>query len=150
MIWLSLFIKQMNNQPYIPSGKKLILFDGVCNFCNFWVNFIISRDQKDIFRFASLQSEVGKTILNYLNLSTENFDTFVLIEGKHFYFKSTAALKVIKNINGWLKVLYPLILLPKFLRDSVYNLIAKNRYKIFGRSDTCRVPTESEKSKFIG
>lgn len=140
----------MTNQPFIPSGKKLILFDGVCNFCNFWVNFIISRDKKDLFRFASLQSEVGKTILNYLNLSTENFDTFVLIEGKHFYFKSTAALKVLKNINGWLKVLYPLILLPKFLRDSVYNLIAKNRYKIFGRSDTCRIPTESEKAKFIG
>lgn len=140
----------MNNKTFIPSGKKLLLFDGVCNFCNFWVNFIISRDKKDIFRFASLQSEFGKSILNYLNLSTKNFDTFVLIEGKHFYFKSTAALKVIKNINGWLKVLYPLILLPKFLRDSVYNLIAKNRYKIFGRSDTCRVPTESEKSKFIG
>lgn len=140
----------MSKQPFIPSGKKLILFDGVCNFCNFWVNFIISRDKKDIFRFASLQSEFGKTILNHLNLSTYNFDTLVLIEGENFYYKSTAALKVTKDIKGWLKLLYPLILLPKFLRDQLYDLIAKNRYKIFGKSDTCRLPTESEKSKFIG
>lgn len=133
----------------IPSGKKLILFDGVCNFCNFWVNFIIDRDDKDLFRFASLQSDFGQSILKNLNLSTNDFDTFILIEGKKYFIKSTAALKVIKDILGWLKILYPFIILPEFIRDSVYNLIAKNRYKIFGKSETCRVPTEEEKSKFI-
>ena len=133
----------------IPSGKKLILFDSVCNFCNFWVNFIIDRDDKDLFRFASLQSDFGQSILKNLNLSTKDFDTFILIEGKKYFIKSTAALKVIKDILGWLKILYPFIILPEFIRDSVYNLIAKNRYKIFGKSETCRVPTEEEKSKFI-
>lgn len=133
----------------IPSGKKLILFDGVCNFCNFWVNFIIDRDDKDLFRFASLQSDFGQKILKKLNLSTKEFDTFVLIEGKKYFIKSIAALKVVKDISGWLKILYPFIILPEFIRDSVYNLIAKNRYKIFGKSETCRVPTEEEKLIFI-
>lgn len=133
----------------IPSGKKLILFDGVCNFCNFWVNFIIDRDDKDLFRFASLQSEFGQSILSKLNLSTKDFDTFVLIESKKYFIKSTAAFKVVKDISGWLKILYPFIILPEFVRDSVYNLIAKKRYKIFGRSELCRVPTDAEKAKFL-
>ncbi len=140
----------MNNfSQKIPSSKKLILFDGVCNFCNFWVNFIIDRDDKDLFRFASLQSDFGQTILKKLNLSTKDFDTFVLIENKKYFIKSTAAFKIVKDISGWLKILYPFIILPEFIRDSVYNLIAKNRYKIFGKSETCRVPTEEEKLKFI-
>ncbi|HSL87718.1 MAG TPA: DCC1-like thiol-disulfide oxidoreductase family protein [Ignavibacteriaceae bacterium] len=133
----------------LPAGKKVILFDGVCNFCNFWVNFIIDRDDKDLFRFASLQSDFGQSILKYLNLSTKDFDTFVLLESKEYFIKSTAALKVIKDISGWLKILYPFIILPEFIRDSVYNLIAQNRYKIFGKLETCRVPTDEEKSKFI-
>lgn len=133
----------------IPSGKKLILFDGVCNFCNFWVNFIIDRDEKDLFRFASLQSDFGQSILKNLNLSTKDFDTFVLIEGKKCFIKSTAALKVVKDISGWLKILYPFIILPEFIRDSVYNLIAKNRYKFFGKSEICRIPSEVEKQKFL-
>lgn len=133
----------------IPSEKKLILFDGVCNFCNFWVNFIIDRDEKDLFRFASLQSDFGQSILKNLNLSTKDFDTFVLIEGKKCFIKSTAALKVVKDISGWLKILYPFIILPEFIRDLVYNLIAKNRYKIFGKSEICRIPSEVEKQKFL-
>ncbi|MFO7525482.1 MAG: DCC1-like thiol-disulfide oxidoreductase family protein [Ignavibacteriaceae bacterium] len=134
---------------YFPTGKKLILFDGVCNFCNFWVNFIIDRDDKDLFRFASLQSDFGQSILKNLNLSTKEFDTFVLIESKEYFIKSTAALKVVKDISGWLKILYPFIILPEFIRDLVYNLIAKNRYKIFGKSEVCRIPSEVEKQKFL-
>lgn len=138
-----------NLSEKIPSGKKLILFDGVCNFCNFWVNFIIDRDSKDLFRFASLQSEFGQSILKNINLSTDDFDTFLLIDEAGYYIKSTAALIVLKNISGWLKILYPFIYLPKFLRDSLYSIIAKNRYNIFGKSETCRVPTDSEKSRFV-
>jgi len=140
----------MNKYPdNLPAGKKVILFDGVCNFCNFWVNYVIDHDEKDFFRFASLQSEFGQSILSNLNLAENDFDTFVLIESKKYFIRSTAALKVVKDISGWLKILYPFIILPEFIRDSVYNLIAKNRYKIFGKSETCRVPTEEEKSKFI-
>lgn len=141
----------MNNSSHnLNNDKKVILFDGICNFCNFWVNFIIERDKKDLFRFASLQSEVGQSLLRKLELSETDFDSFVLIEGLNYYIKSTAALKVIKEINGWLKVLYPFIFFPEIFRDSVYNLISKNRYRIFGKSDSCRMPTEKEKSKFIG
>ena len=140
----------MNKYPdNLPAGKKVILFDGVCNFCNFWVNYVIDHDEKDFFRFASLQSEFGQSILSNLNLAENDFDTFVLIESKKYFIRSTAALKVVKDISGWLKILYPFIILPEFIKDSVYNLIAKNRYKIFGKSETCRVPTEEEKSKFI-
>jgi predicted DCC family thiol-disulfide oxidoreductase YuxK len=133
----------------IPFGKKVILFDGVCNFCNFWVNLIIEHDKKDLFRFSPLQSEFGISMLEKMNLSTSDFDTFVLIEKDKYFIKSTAALKVLKNISGWLKMFYPLILLPEFIRDWVYNFIAKNRYKIFGKSDACRIPSEKEKSKFL-
>ena len=140
----------MNNSfSNLPNDKKIILFDGLCNFCNFWVNYVIDHDEKDFFRFASLQSEFGQSILSNLNLAENDFDTFVLIESKKYFIRSTAALKVVKDISGWLKILYPFIILPEFIRDSVYNLIAKNRYKIFGKSETCRVPTEEEKSKFI-
>lgn len=133
----------------IPFGKKVILFDGVCNFCNFWVNLIIEHDKKDLFRFSPLQSEFGLSMLRKMNLSTSDFDTFVLIEKDKYFIKSTAALKVLKNISGWLKIFYALILLPEFIRDWVYSLIAKNRYKIFGKSDACRIPSKEEKSKFL-
>jgi predicted DCC family thiol-disulfide oxidoreductase YuxK len=140
----------MNKFPYnLPADKKVILFDGVCNFCNFWVNYIIEKDKKDLFRFASLQSEFGQSILSKLNLAENDFDTFVLIESKKVFIRSTAALKVVKDISGWLKIVYPFIILPVFIRDSVYNVIAKNRYKIFGKSEFCRIPSETEKSKFI-
>lgn len=139
----------INLSEKIPHSKKLILFDGVCNFCNFWVNYIIDKDDKDLFRFASLQSEFGQSILSKLNLSTKDFDTFVLIESQKYFIRSTAALKVVKDISGWIKILYPFIILPEFIRDSVYNLIAKNRFKIFGKSELCRVPTSDEKVKFL-
>jgi predicted DCC family thiol-disulfide oxidoreductase YuxK len=140
----------MNKFPdNLPADKKVILFDGVCNFCNFWVNYIIEKDKKDLFRFASLQSEFGQSILSKLNLAENDFDTFVLIESKKVFIRSTAALKVVKDITGWLKIVYPFIILPVFIRDLVYNLIAKNRYKFFGKSEFCRIPSEPEKSKFI-
>lgn len=129
--------------------KQIILFDGVCNFCNFWVNFVIKRDKKDLFRFGALQSEKSKDLTNKFNFDTSNLDTFVLIAGDKFFTKSTAALMICKELNGLVKIMYPLIFLPKFFRDFIYDMIAKNRYKLFGRRDTCRVPTEAEKKKFL-
>ena len=115
----------MNNAHYI------ILFDGVCNFCNFWVNFLLDRDKKDKFRFTALQSETGEKLLKKFNLSTEDFDTFVLIVGDKYYVRSTAALLVAKNLTGLWKMLYVFIIIPKQIRDFLYNLVAKNRYKLF-------------------
>lgn len=128
---------------------KVILFDGVCNFCSFWVNFVIKRDKNDIFRFAALQSETGMQYLKLFGINITDPDTFVLIEGKEYFIKSTAALKVAWELKSWLKISYPLIFLPISFRDFLYDLIAKNRYKIFGKKDVCRIPTAEEKKKFI-
>lgn len=129
--------------------KQIILFDGVCNFCNFWVNFVIKRDKKDLFRFAALQSEKAKEFSDKFNFDTSSMNTFVLIDGDHLYTKSTAALKICKQLTGPIKIFYPFISLPKFLRDFIYDLVAKNRYKFFGKRDSCRIPTAEEKLKFL-
>jgi len=133
----------------LKSEKQIILFDGVCNFCNFWVNFVIKRDNRDIFRFSALQSDISKEIIDRINYDISNPNTFVLIIGEDYFTKSTAALKVCKELSGMIKILYPIIILPKFFRDFVYDLIAKNRYKLFGKTDSCRIPTDEEKLKFL-
>ena len=130
-------------------NHRIILFDGVCNFCSFWVNFVIKRDKNDIFRFAALQSETGEKYLKKFRLNITDPDTFILIDGENYFIKSTAALKVAWELKSWLKISYPLIFLPISFRDFLYDLIAKNRYKIFGKKDVCRIPTAEEKMKFI-
>lgn len=129
--------------------KQIILFDGVCNFCNFWVNFVLKRDQKNLFLFAPLQSKAGQELLTKLNLSTTDFDTFILINGDSYQTKSDAAISIASNIAGWPKVLVIGHIIPRFLRNFIYDLIAKNRYKIFGKRESCRVPTSEEKEKFL-
>ncbi len=131
------------------TDHKIILFDGVCNFCNFWVNFIIDRDKNDAFRFAALQSESGQQILKQLKLSTNDFDTFILVDGQDYYIKSTAALLISKHLQGLWKLLFVFIIIPGPIRNFIYDLIAINRYKIFGKRDGCRIPDEEEKRKFI-
>lgn len=130
-------------------NKQIVLFDGVCNFCNFWVNFIIERDVKDSFRFAALQSEKGQELLIKFSLSTRDFDTFILIDRDKFYTQSTAALRISRKLKGIWKVFYLLIIIPKPVRDFVYKIVAKNRYKFFGKREACRVPTEEERRKFL-
>ncbi len=129
--------------------SKVILFDGVCNFCNSTINFVIEHDEKDIYKFASLQSDIGQEYLKKHNLPLDDFDTFVLIDDGKFYVSSTAALLVAKDLNSIVKYLYIFLLIPRPIRDMVYKLIAKNRYSIFGKSDSCRIPTEKEKNKFL-
>ena len=129
--------------------KQIILFDGVCNFCNFWVNFVIKRDKKDLFRFASLQSEKSIELTSKFNFNALKQDTFILIKGDKFYTKSTAALMVCKELSSPIKILFPLIIVPKIFRDFVYDLIARNRYKLFGRRESCRIPTDQDKLKFF-
>jgi len=130
-------------------NHHIILFDGVCNFCNFWVNFIIDRDENDIYKFAAMQSKAGQKLLREFKLNTSDFDSFVLIINDKHFTKSTAALKISKNLKSIVKIFYPFIFLPKPVRDFFYDLIAKNRYKFFGKRDICRIPTEKEKEKFL-
>lgn len=127
----------------------IILFDGVCNFCNFWVNFIINRDKNDTYQFAAMQSDCGQKLLKEFKLNAYDFDSFVLIVNDKHFKKSTAALMISKNLKSIVKLLYPLILLPEPIRDFFYDLIAKNRYKFFGKRNVCRIPTENEKKKFL-
>jgi predicted DCC family thiol-disulfide oxidoreductase YuxK len=130
-------------------NHHVILFDGVCNFCNFWVNFIINRDKNDTYQFAALQSDSGQKLLQEFRLNSNDFDSFVLIINDKHFTKSTAALMISKNLNSIIKLLYPLIILPVPIRDFFYDLIAKNRYKFFGKRDVCRIPAEEEKKKFL-
>ena len=130
-------------------NHHIILFDGVCNFCNFWVNFIINSDKNDTYQFAAMQSDSGQKLLQEFKLNANDFDSFVLIVNDKHFTKSTAALMISKNLRSIVKLLYPLIILPEPIGDFFYDLAAKNRYKVFGKRDICRIPTENEKEKFL-
>ncbi len=127
----------------------LILFDGVCNLCNSSVNFVIDRDKHGRFRYASLQSGVGSYVMQRFGLSSQETDSVVLIENHTIYLRSTAALRIARQLSGPVKLLYSFVMVPRLIRDPVYNVIARNRYKWFGRREECRVPTPELSSLFI-
>ncbi|NQY05485.1 MAG: DUF393 domain-containing protein [Flavobacteriaceae bacterium] len=134
----------------LPKDKKILLFDGVCNLCNSSVNYIIDRDKNDVFRFVALQSDLGKSIQEYLGLNPNDLDTIILyIPGEAYYNKSSAALKVLNEFSGLWKIMNIFYIIPKPIRDVFYNLIAKNRYKLFGKKEQCRIPTPELKAKFL-
>jgi predicted DCC family thiol-disulfide oxidoreductase YuxK len=132
----------------MPS-QTIILFDGVCNFCNTAVNFVIKRDKKSVLKFAPLQSEFAKRILINHHLSAEDLSTFLFIENNKIYTKSTAALKVCKYLKGLWSLLYGLIIVPEFIRNGIYNWIAKNRYQWFGKKEVCMIPSADVRSRFL-
>lgn len=129
--------------------KAIILFDGVCNFCNSSINFVIKHDKKNHFLFAPLQSETAKKLLEKFNIDSSKTDSFILIENNKAYLKSTAALRVTKHLNKLYPLLYALMITPPFIRNGVYGLIARNRYKWFGKKETCMIPSAGNKKKFI-
>ena len=129
--------------------NDIILFDGVCNLCNGAVQFVIRHDNNNNFRFASLQSETGQALLNRYQLPVNNFNSFVLIKNGKAYTNSTAALKVAKTLSGPVKLLYGFIIVPPFIRNGVYRLIANNRYRWFGKKDSCMIPTPGLRSRFL-
>jgi predicted DCC family thiol-disulfide oxidoreductase YuxK len=133
----------------IKASQRLVLFDGFCHFCNNSVNFIIDRDPKKKFVFASLQSTLAKDILNQMHEQSIAIDTIILIQHNKIYKRSRAALEIVKQLNGLWPLCYVAIVIPGFLRDIVYNYIAKNRYKWFGRLDACRVPTLEMRERFL-
>ena len=129
--------------------NPVILFDGVCNLCNASIQFVIKHDKKKLFRFASLQSSFGEKILTQNNLSADFFNSFILFEKNIIYSRSTAALLVAKRLSGFIKILYAFIIVPKFIRDAVYNFIAANRYKWFGKKEACWLPAPALKDLFL-
>jgi predicted DCC family thiol-disulfide oxidoreductase YuxK len=127
--------------------KHIILFDGECNFCSFWVKYIIERDKKDLFRFTSLQSEKGKKLLKQFNLQID-LSTVVLINNNNVKTKSSAALHILKNLGRIYSLGMIFIIVPKFIRDGVYDVIANNRKKLL-KNESCIFPSEQIKKKFI-
>ena len=134
----------------IPKGKKIILFDGVCNLCNDAVLKVIKYDKKDTFLFAALQSETGKKLINHLNIDIEKIDSIILYEPNISYdLKSTAALKIMSNFGGIWNLSQLFLIFPETFRNFIYDYIARNRYKWFGKKESCMIPTPELKAKFL-
>jgi len=134
----------------IPKNKKIILFDGICNLCNDVVLKVIKYDKKNIFLFSSLQSKIGKEITDHLGIEISKIDSIILYEpGVSYDIKSTAALKIIQDFKGIWSLTYILFLFPEGFRNLIYDYIAKNRYKWFGKKEKCMIPSSELKEKFL-
>ena len=130
-------------------NKSIIFFDGICNLCNNSVLFIIKRDKSKRFLYASLQSDAARDILLQFKIKNSDLNSIILIENRKLFQKSTAILKIVKQLNGFWRVNYVFIIVPKFIRDFIYDIIAKNRYKWFGKREVCIAPTGDIKSRFV-
>ncbi|WP_440117412.1 thiol-disulfide oxidoreductase DCC family protein [Paenibacillus sp. QZ-Y1] len=137
------------NQKDVHQGHPIVLVDGVCHFCQGLTKWIIKRDPEGIYHFASLQSDVAKALLEKGNLSTDRMDTFVLIEDGKYYTRSTAALRLAKGLKFPFPLLYIFIIVPKFIRNAFYNMVARNRYRWFGKDEACMLPTPEIKDRFL-
>lgn len=133
----------------IPQHKKLILFDGVCNLCNNSVQFVIKKDQQNDYLFAPLQSDIGQQIIKAFNIDTAKTDSILLYTNGKLYSKSTAALKVAATLGFPTSILSVFLIVPAFIRNWVYDFIAKNRYKWYGKKEACMIPTPELKAKFL-
>lgn len=129
--------------------QPIVLFDGVCNLCDSAVQFIIKHDKKNIFMFTSLQSNAGQKLLAQYNFPLDELNSFILIEHGKAYTRSTGALKVVKKLQGLWPLLYGFMIIPKFIRDGVYNWVGRNRYKWYGKKDACMIPTPELKARFL-
>ena len=130
------------------SKHKVILFDGVCNLCNSFVNFVIRNDKKEVFKFAPIQSDFGKIALKKHRINSKDTDSIILIDDDNYYIKSSAALYIAKELSGAYPLLFCFMIVPKFIRNWIYDLVAKNRYKWFGKKVSCMIPTPELKDKF--
>ncbi|MBY0480034.1 MAG: DCC1-like thiol-disulfide oxidoreductase family protein [Chitinophagaceae bacterium] len=137
----------MQQEP--NSIHPVILFDGYCNLCSGVVQFVIKRDPKKHFRFASLQSKFGQSLLTQKNLSITDPNSFLLLQNGIVFSRSTGALKVAKSLSGIWPMLYGSIILPVSLRDALYDFIAGNRYRWFGKKEVCWIPNDQFKDLFI-
>jgi len=136
-------------QAFKPYKFQVVLFDGVCNFCNSTINFVIKRDKYKTIKFAPMQSTAGVQLLEQYHLPQGEMKSFVFIENGTAYNKSSAALRVCKYLRGAWPLFYVLIIVPPFIRNAVYDYIAKNRYKWFGIQEKCMIPTPAIKAKFL-
>ena len=128
---------------------RLVLFDGVCNFCNFWIQFALKRDKQNKLKFGSLQGTTAQTVLPKYNIDPAVLTSVIFIEDGVAYRESTAALKVCRHLDGGWKLLYAFIIIPAFIRDGIYKWIGRNRYKWFGKQESCLLPTAEQRARFV-
>jgi len=133
----------------IPEDKYIILFDGVCNLCNSAINFVILRDPNNRFLFAPLQSASGEALVKKYHIDTSQVDSIILIKNNTAYSKSTAALKIAQSLSGLWPLFTLFIIIPPFIRNWVYDFVARNRYQWYGKKEACMIPTPELKSKFL-
>ena len=127
----------------------IVLFDGVCNFCNASVNFVIGRDKAGYFKFAPLQSEIGEELVAKHSIDTAHTDSVIVVENDRAYTHSSGALRIAKQLDGIWSWTYAFIIVPKPIRDLAYKLFAKYRYRLFGRQDACMMPTPEIRARFL-
>ena len=134
----------------LPKDKKIILFDGVCNLCDATVQFIIKHDKHDVFRFVALQSELGQQIVKYIGVDTSKTDSIILYEPGHaYYYKAEPAIKIAKELGGIYSLMGIFSIFPDWFSNKVYDYVARNRYKWYGKKDECMIPTPEMKAKFL-
>jgi predicted DCC family thiol-disulfide oxidoreductase YuxK len=129
--------------------NRLVLFDGVCNFCNFWIQFALKRDKHGKLMFGSLQGETAQHLLPQYNIDPAVLTSVIFLEDGIAYRESTAALKVCRHLDGGWKLFYVLIIIPAFIRDGIYKWIGNNRYKWFGKQESCMLPTPAQRKRFV-
>jgi predicted DCC family thiol-disulfide oxidoreductase YuxK len=146
-----LVISGLNTEIYtqIMENHKIVLFDGVCNFCNYWVNFAIRKDRNKKLRFAPLQGETARKLLLQHSINPTSLSSVILIDDNKAWTQSSAAIRICKYLDGGWKLFYGFIIIPKFIRDPIYNFIARNRYKWFGKKENCMIPSPEVKERFL-
>jgi len=127
----------------------VVLFDGICNFCSSSVLFIIKRDPKGYFRFSAIQTESGESIMKKYNIHSDKADSIILIENNMVYYRSSAALRIARKLKGGWKLFYGAMIIPPFIRNFFYDLVARNRYRWFGKRDHCFIPDQNIRERFI-
>lgn len=137
------------SQLKTSENNSIIFFDGVCNFCNYWANFALKHNKKQNLYFAPLQSEFAIKILKEYGYQTTALTSVVFLTNNKLYTQSSATFRIAKELSYPWKLGYAFYFIPKPIRDFLYNWIAKNRYRWFGKSENCRIPTESEKGRFL-
>jgi predicted DCC family thiol-disulfide oxidoreductase YuxK len=134
----------------LPPNKKIILFDGICNLCDSAVQFVIRHDKKDVFLFVALQSDLGQEILNHIGINPKNIDSIILYEpGVAYYYKSSAALQIARSLGGFWHLGTAFRIIPTNISNQLYDYVARNRYKWYGKKESCLLPTTELKSKFL-
>lgn len=139
----------LSKEEILEASYGVVLFDGVCNLCNHTVDFLITQDNKKVLRYASLQSETGEMLASHFGISLERLRTILYVRRGKAYIESSAVLNILRDIGGLWALMYAFIIIPPFIRNAAYRFISRNRYRFFGKKNSCRLPSEEEEALFL-